>query len=399
MTTDFDKLIDRRGTNSYKWDSLADEDIIPMWVADMDFETAPCIVEALKERINHGVFGYSHVPNSYYEAVCDWFKRMHHWQIASSDIIYTTGVVPAISAVIKALTLPGDQVIVQGPVYNCFYSSIRNNGCETVSNPLTYDKTTQSYRMDLDDLDRKLAHERARLMLLCNPHNPGGRVWTRKELIAVASLCVKHGVQLVSDEIHGELTLHNNHYTPIGTLPEELSENTITCCSPTKAFNIAGLQIANIICKEPKVRERINRAININEVCDVNPFGIEALQAAYSEQGKMWLEDLRNYLTANYDELLTRFATELPEFPVTKMEGTYLAWEDCSAAGITSQEIEDFLLKKFKVWINAGSIYGQEGESFVRINMACPRQRLTKGLNCIIDGLKELYAKRNNTVY
>ena len=178
MTTDFDKLIDRRGTNSYKWDSLADEDIIPMWVADMDFETAPCIVEALKERINHGVFGYSHVPNSYYEAVCDWFKRMHHWQIASTDIIYTTGVVPAISAVIKALTLPGDQVIVQGPVYNCFYSSIRNNGCETVSNPLTYDKTTQSYRMDLDDLDRKLAHERAKLMLLCNPHNPGGRVWT-----------------------------------------------------------------------------------------------------------------------------------------------------------------------------------------------------------------------------
>lgn len=253
--------------------------------------------------------------------------------------------------------------------------------------------------MDLDDLDRKLAHERARLMLLCNPHNPGGRVWTRKELIAVASLCVKHGVQLISDEIHGELTLHNNRYTPIGTLPEELSANTITCCSPTKAFNIAGLQIANIICKEPKVRERINRAININEVCDVNPFGIEALQAAYSKQGKMWLEDLRNYLTANYDELLTRFATELPEFPVMKMEGTYLAWVDCSAAGITSQEIEDFLLKKFKVWINAGSIYGQEGESFVRINMACPRQRLTKGLNCIIDGLKELYAKRNNTVY
>lgn len=399
MTTDFDKLIDRRGTNSYKWDSLADEDIIPMWVADMDFETAPCIVEALKGRINHGVFGYSHVPNSYYEAVCDWFKHMHHWQIASSDIIYTTGVVPAISAVIKALTLPGDQVIVQGPVYNCFYSSIRNNGCETVSNPLTYDKPTQSYRMDLDDLDRKLAHERARLMLLCNPHNPGGRVWTRKELIAVASLCVKHGVQLVSDEIHGELTLHNNRYTPIGTLPEELSANTITCCSPTKAFNIAGLQIANIVCKEPKVRERIYRAININEVCDVNPFGIEALQAAYSEQGKMWLEDLRSYLTANYDELLTRFATELPEFPVTKMEGTYLAWVDCSAAGMTSQEIEDFLLKKYKVWINAGSIYGQEGKSFVRINMACPRQRLTKGLNCIIDGLKELYDKRNNTVY
>ena len=380
MTTDFDKLIDRRGTNSYKWDSLADEYIIPMWVADMDFETAPCIVEALKERINHGVFGYSHVPNSYYEAVCDWFKRMHHWQIASTDIIYTTGVVPAISAVIKALTLPGDQVIVQGPVYNCFYSSIRNNGCETVSNPLTYDKTTQSYRMDLDDLDRKLAHERARLMLLCNPHNPGGRVWTRKELIAVASLCVKHGVQLVSDEIHGELTLHNNRYTPIGTLPEELSANTITCCSPTKAFNIAGLQIANIVCKEPKVRERINRAININEVCDVNPFGVIATEAAYNE-GEEWLNQLIDYIWGNYQYMRDFCHEHLPSFPIADLEGTYLVWMDCSKLNTKSSELEEQLIDEAKLWLNAGNLYGSAGEGFMRWNIACPRATLVEGLS------------------
>ncbi len=390
MSTDFSKLTQRHSTNSYKWDSIADTNVIPMWVADMDFETAPCIIEALNKRVAHGIFGYTDVPQEYYDAVCQWFRHRHHWQIATCDIIYTTGVVPAISAVIKALTLPGDQVIVQGPVYNCFYSSIRNNGCEAVSNPLIYDCHTRSYRMNLDDLDKKLSHPRARLMLLCNPHNPGGRVWTPEELTAVATLCNRHGVRLISDEIHGELTFHNSRYTPLGTLPDPLAANAIVCCSPTKAFNIAGLQIANIVCKDAAVRERIDRAININEVCDVNPFGIEALIAAYSTPGEQWLDELRNYLTANYEETLSRLAAELPSCPMTKMEGTYLAWVDCSALGMPSAEIEKFLLDNYKVWINAGSMYGAEGENFLRINMACPRPRLTEGLNRIIQGLKHL---------
>ena len=390
MTTDFSKLTQRHGTNSSKWDSTGDADIIPMWVADMDFETAPCITAALKKRINHGIFGYTRVPPAYYDAVCRWFKRRHGWQIAPEDIIYTSGVVPALSAVIKALTLPGDQVIVQGPVYNCFFSSIRNNGCETVSNPLVYDGNTRSYRMDLDDLSRKLSHPRARLMLLCNPHNPGGRVWTPEELTAVATLCEQHGVRLISDEIHGELTLHDNKYTPVGSLPGRLAANAVVCCSPTKAFNIAGLQIANIICKDPTVRERIDRAVNINEVCDVNPLGVEALTAAYSTQGELWLDELRGYLTGNYEEVRSHFAAELPSCPVTEMEGTYLVWVDCSALGTPSAEIEKFLLYKYKVWINAGSMYGEEGEGFIRINTACPRTRLTDGLNRITEGLKSL---------
>ena len=203
----------RRHTNSYKWDSAPSDDVIPLWVADMDFETYPAITEALQRRVAHGIFGYTRVPDAYYEAVCRWFASRHQWHFTPSDIIYTSGVVPAISAVIKALTLPGDQVIVQGPVYNCFYSSIRNNGCEIVSNALIYNKEKLRYEIDFDDLDKKLSHERARLLLLCNPHNPGGRVWTRSELTRVAELCCKHGVRVVSDEIHCELTLHDNKYT------------------------------------------------------------------------------------------------------------------------------------------------------------------------------------------
>ena len=368
----------RRHTNSYKWDSAPSDDVIPLWVADMDFETYPAITEALQRRVAHGIFGYTRVPDAYYEAVCRWFASRHQWHFTPHDIIYTSGVVPAISAVIKA----------QGPVYNCFYSSIRNNGCEIVSNALIYNKEKLRYEIDFDDLDKKLSHERARLLLLCNLHNPGGRVWTRSELTRVAELCCKHGVRVVSDEIHCELTLHDNKYTPFGSLPNELSHGSITCCSPSKAFNIAGLQIANIVCRDTQVRERIDRAININEVCDVNPFGVEALMAAYTDGGEEWLNGLRQYITANYEWLLQHMAEALPHLPVMRMEGTYLAWVDCSAIDETSEEIEERLLREHKVWVNAGSMYGREGEHFIRINMACPRERLVEGVKRIVEGLK-----------
>lgn len=387
MEYDFSRPTDRRGTDSYKWDSAPEADIIPLWVADMDFETFPGITEALQRRVAHGIFGYTRVPEAYYEAVCRWFKKRHGWHINREDIIYTSGVVPAVSAVIKALTLPGDQVIVQGPVYNCFFSSIRNNGCEMVSNSLIYNKEELRYEIDFDDLERKLKHERARLMLLCNPHNPGGRVWTRDELTRVAELCRKYGVRVVSDEIHCELTLYDNEYVPFGSLPDELSRGSITCCSPSKAFNTAGLQIANIVCRDAEVRNRIDRAININEVCDVNPFGVIALQAAYSDEGYEWLTQLRKYISANYDLLLERFARELPKCKVMRMEGTYLAWIDCSELHIPSDEIEDMLMHENKVWVNAGSMYGAEGAAFIRINMACTSELLNEGITRIVNGL------------
>lgn len=387
MEYDFSIPTDRRDTDSYKWDSAPEADVIPLWVADMDFETFPAITEALQRRVAHGIFGYTRVPEAYYEAVCRWFKKRHGWHINREDIIYTSGVVPAVSAVIKALTLPGDQVIVQGPVYNCFFSSIRNNGCETVSNSLIYNKEELRYEIDFDDLERKLKHERARLMLLCNPHNPGGRVWTRDELTRVAELCRKYGVRVVSDEIHCELTLYDNEYVPFGSLPDELSRDSITCCSPSKAFNTAGLQIANIVCRDAEVRNRIDRAININEVCDVNPFGVIALQAAYSDEGYEWLTQLRKYISANYDLLLERFARELPKCKVMRMEGTYLAWIDCSELHIPSDEIEEMLMHENKVWVNAGSMYGAEGAAFIRINMACTSELLNEGITRIVNGL------------
>lgn len=387
MEYDFSRPTERRGTDSYKWDSAPEADIIPLWVADMDFETFPGITEALQRRVAHGIFGYTRVPEAYYEAVCNWFGKRHGWHINREDIIYTSGVVPAVSAVIKALTLPGDQVIVQGPVYNCFFSSIRNNGCETVSNSLIYNKEELRYEIDFDDLERKLAHERARLMLLCNPHNPGGRVWTRDELTRVAELCHKYGVRVVSDEIHCELTLYDNEYVPFGSLPDELSHGSITCCSPSKAFNTAGLQIANIVCRDAEVRNRIDRAININEVCDVNPFGVIALQAAYSDEGYEWLTQLRAYISSNYDLLRERFARELPKCKVMRMEGTYLAWIDCSELHISSDEIEEMLMHENKVWVNAGSMYGAEGAAFIRINMACTSELLNEGITRIMNGL------------
>lgn len=387
MEYDFSRPTDRRGTDSYKWDSAPDADIIPLWVADMDFETFPGITEALQRRVAHGIFGYTRVPEAYYEAVCRWFGKRHGWHINREHIIYTSGVVPAVSAVIKALTLPGDQVIVQGPVYNCFFSSIRNNGCEMVSNSLIYNKEELRYEIDFDDLERKLKHERARLMLLCNPHNPGGRVWTHDELTRVAELCRKYGVRVVSDEIHCELTLYDNEYVPFGSLPDELSRDSITCCSPSKAFNTAGLQIANIVCRNAEVRNRIDRAININEVCDVNPFGVIALQAAYSDEGYEWLTQLRKYISANYDLLLERFARELPKCKVMRMEGTYLAWIDCSELHISSDEIEEMLMHENKVWVNAGSMYGAEGAAFIRINMACTSELLNEGITRIVNGL------------
>lgn len=387
MEYDFSRPTDRRGTDSYKWDSAPEADIIPLWVADMDFETFPGITEALQRRVAHGIFGYTRVPEAYYEAVCRWFGKRHGWHINREDIIYTSGVVPAVSAVIKALTLPGDQVIVQGPVYNCFFSSIRNNGCEMVSNSLIYNKEELRYEIDFDDLERKLKHERARLMLLCNPHNPGGRVWTRDELTRVAELCRKYGMRVVSDEIHCELTLYDNEYVPFGSLPDELSRDSITCCSPSKAFNTAGLQIANIVCRDAEVRNRIDRAVNINEVCDVNPFGVIALQAAYSDEGYEWLTQLRKYISANYDLLLERFARELPKCKVMRMEGTYLAWIDCSELHISSDEIEEMLMHENKVWVNAGSMYGAEGAAFIRINMACTSELLNEGITRIVNGL------------
>ena len=376
----FDELTERRGTGSYKWDEAGADDAIPMWVADMDFRTAPPVVEALRRRVEHGVFGYTLVPERYYDAVISWFARRHGWTMQREWIMYTTGVVPAVSAVIKALTMPGERVIVQTPVYNCFFSSIRNNGCEAAENPLLYDRGR--YTMDYEGLERIAADPRTTLMLLCNPHNPAGRVWTRDELLRVNDICMRHGVTVVADEIHCELVYSGHRYTPFASVSDECLANSVTCCSPSKAFNTAGLQIANIISADADVRRRIDRAININEVCDVNPFGVEALIAAYNEGGA-WLDSLIEYIRGNYEALCAFFAEHLPAVRIVPMEGTYLVWADCRELGMTSDDITARLLSEGRVMVSSGTIYGAAGDGFIRINIACPRERMMEGLRRI----------------
>lgn len=390
MQQTFNDITDRRATNSVKWDSAADADILPMWVADMDFKTAPCITEALRKRVEHGVFGYTKVPEEYYAATINWFATRHGLNIKRDRILYTSGVVPAISAVIKALTQPGDKVLVQTPVYNCFFSSIRNNGCTITESPLIYRDGT--YTMDFDDLSAKVSDPAVKVMLLCNPHNPAGRVWTADELRRLGEICFKNDVMVVSDEIHCELVFPPHRYTPFASLGEEFVNRSVTCSSPSKAFNIAGLQIANIFVEDEGLRRRIDKAININEVCDVNPFGVVALCAAY-RHGIDWLEGLIAYLHDNYRVLQDFFDNELPMLKVTKPEGTYLVWVDCRSLGLPSKDIERILYDKGRVWVNAGTVYGTAGEGFIRINIACPRDTLLDGLRRIKTGFDSIKGK------
>lgn len=378
MKYNFDEIIPRRNTNSVKWDEAAQDDIIPLWVADMDFRVLPQITEALRQRVDHGVFGYTHVPDSYYESVIRWFEDRHGLQgVKPSDIIYTSGVVPAISAIVRGLTLPGDKVLVQTPVYNCFFSSIRNQGCLVEENHLVYKNNT--YVVDWDDFERKCADSRVRIFLLCNPHNPAGRVWKKEELQRMGEICQKHDVFVISDEIHCELVMPGNEYTPFASLSDGFLKNSATCVAPTKAFNIAGLQIANIIVKDRTKRERIDRAINIHEVCDVNPFGVIATEAAYTEEGAEWLRQLNTYLFANYQFLCDFFSKHFPSLEVVNLEGTYLVWVDCSSLGKSSTEIVNNLYRH-GVWMNDGVMYGENQRAFIRINIACPRKILEEGL-------------------
>lgn len=376
----FDKIVDRRGTNSYKWDNCAN-DVLPLWVADMDFETAPCVKKALRRRVEHGVFGYVKVPESYYSAIIDWYRRRHEWTMERDWIIYTIGVVPAISAIIQAMTNPGDKVLVSTPVYNCFFSSIRNSGCVMVDSPIVYEN--QTYHIDFEDFERKASDPQVKLFLLCNPHNPAGRVWTREELTRMGEICLRHGVFVLSDEIHNELVMPGHKYTPFASINEDFLLHSATCTSPSKSFNIAGLQIANITVASEDVRNRIDKQININEVCDVNPFGVVALEAAYSRDGEAWLDELLAYLHGNYQYLSSFFEKHLPQLPVTRLEGTYLVWVDCSILGMSGSKLCECLLDEQRVWLNEGEMYDPSGSNFVRINIACPRSTLVEALKRI----------------
>ncbi|MBQ6200213.1 MAG: pyridoxal phosphate-dependent aminotransferase [Prevotella sp.] len=396
MKYNFDEIVERRGTHCVKWDESPSEDVIPLWVADMDFKAAPQILEAVRKRAEHGVFGYTVVEEDYYVAVINWFRRRHNWRIHREEILYTTGVVPAMSVAIKALTMPGEKVLILSPDYNCFFSSVRNNGCEVLETPLRLVSPPESggaggglknrhpsFEVDFIDFEAKCADEKTTVFLLCNPHNPTGRVWTKEELERMNDICLKHNVKVVSDEIHCELMMPGHTFQPFAAVSEACRKNSVILNSPSKSFNIAGLQIANIIVSNPSWRRRIDRAININEVCDVNPFGPVALIAAYNES-EDWIDELNQYLWGNYTVLCDFIGKNLPQWKVCPLEGTYLPWVDVSAMGIPVDELCDRLLREAKVWINPGTMYGPEsGKGYVRFNIATQRSRLIEALERI----------------
>ena len=383
MTYDFDQTVTRRGTGCVKWDEMPSDDIIPLWVADMDFPAAPAIRQAMQRRMDHGIFGYTLVQDDYYQAVISWFQRRYGWDIQRQWIQYTTGVVPAMSAIIRAMTQPGDEVVVLTPVYNCFFSCIRNQGCRIVDCPLVYHQDTATYSIDFQALEKCLASDKARILLFCNPHNPAARLWTAEELQRVSQLCLNHGVIVVSDEIHCEFTYNRQRYQPFATVSPEAQQNSIICTAASKAFNIAGLQTANIICTRPEWQQRIDRAINDMETCDLNPFGPVALIAAYNES-EDWLDQMLCHTWHCFTELRSYLAEALPLARVTPLEATYLAWVNvqpyCQQLGLNSDDLAHRLREEARVAFSSGTLYGPAGEGFLRVNMACPEPLLMEGL-------------------
>ena len=391
MLYDFDTVINRWHTDSEKYDGLkkfapkAPDNSIPLWIADMDFRTPQAVTDSIIKRAENGIFGYTDIPDEWYCAYQKWWKDRYNFSINKEWLIFTTGVIPAISSIIRKMTTPAENVVVMTPVYNMFFDSILDNGRNVLESRLVYNDG--KYSIDFADLEQKAADPNVKVLLLCNPHNPAGRVWTKQELTRIGDICIRNNVWVVADEIHCELVFPGHTYIPFASISQEFLMHSVTCTSPSKAFNLAGLQIANIISADTDIRTKIDKAINVNEVCDVNPFGVEALMAAYNDSEE-WLEELKQYLFDNYNYLRAYFSEYLPEFPVSMLEGTYLVWVDCSVLNQSSDEIVKTLLEKEKLWVNEGSLYGETGEGFIRINIACPRQQLIEGLNRLRRALK-----------
>lgn len=373
---DFDKITERRGVGSLKWDVPEGE--LPMWVADMDFETAPEVTEALKARAAHAIFGYSVVTDDWYDAYIRWWKRRHNLVMEKEWLIFCTGVVPAISSAVRKLTTVGENVLVQTPVYNIFFNSIRNNGRNILESPLVYDG--RQYSIDFADLEDKLSDPQTTLMLLCNPHNPVGKIWDRETLARIGELCAKHHVLVLSDEIHCDLTDPGYEYVPFASVSEVCRNNSITCVAPTKTFNLAGLQTAAVVVPDPVIRHKLNRGLNTDEVAEPNAFAVGAAVAAF-EKGEDWLEELRKYLYEN-KQCVRRFVEEhLPMIKVVPSDATYLLWLDCSEITEDAGKLCSFIRQDSGLYLTEGEEYGSCGRQFLRMNTACPRIRLMDGLN------------------
>ncbi|AVK61099.1 plastocyanin [Lactobacillus sp. CBA3605] len=388
MPFDFETVIDRRQTNSAKWHVKPHE--LPMWIADMDFKTAPAITAALKKRAEFGIFGYEEIPAAYYTAVANWWGQEHHFQLPTAWLLFCTGVVPAISSIVRKMTAVGDNVLVQAPVYNIFYHSIENNGRHSVSSDLQ-DRAGQ-YQIDFDDLAQKLADPLTTMMIVCNPHNPIGIVWSRATLQRIGELCLKYHVLLLADEIHCDLTLNGTQYTPVASLTAPVAANSISCISPSKTFNVAALHAATLVIPDETIRDRVSRGINNDELAEPNSFAIPGSIAAYQE-GHAWLAALRTKLAANQRTLQTFIATNIPTITVIEAQATYLIWLDISQIATDATELATFIRQQTGLFLSAGDVYRGDGNHFLRLNLACPTSELMDGLQRLQAGIEAYQAK------
>ena len=377
MKYDFDTVIDRRNTGSVKWD-LTEKNELPMWVADMDFKAAPEILEAVQKRLDNGVFGYSLIPDEWALSYVHWWESRHGFKTEASWYHFATGVIPILSSAIREFTKPGDKVLLQTPVYNAFFSIIKNNDREVLESPLVYEDG--SFSMDFEDLELKLSDSRTTMMFLCNPHNPVGRIWSREELERVGDLCRKHDVLVLSDEIHCDITDPDVLYTPFASISERCRENSITAVAPTKCFNIAGIQSAAVMAADPSLRQRIQKALGRDDVDEPNAFAVAATIAAF-ENGAQWLDEFRSYIYENKQTVLDFVRRNIPSLHVVPSRATYLLWLDCSAFTTDSVEFAQFIRKKTGLFLSNGTQYGEAGKQFLRFNIACPRTLLLDGLN------------------
>lgn len=383
MVYDFDAPVNRRHTNSLKWDVAENE--LPMWVADMDFETAPEIKAAITARAAHGVFGYTVIPDAWAQAYIDWWADRHGYLMEKDWLVFCTGVIPAISSLVRKLTTPAEKVLIQTPVYNIFFNSIINNGRQVLQSPLQYGGS--EYSIDFADLEQKLADPQTTLMILCNPHNPIGKIWSKETLAQIGGLCRKHHVTVIADEIHCDITAPGRDYIPFASVSEECRENSITCIAPTKTFNIAGLQTAAVSVPNAALRHKAWRALNTDEVAEPNAFAVDAAIAAYT-QGAAWLNALREYVHENKTLAAEYVRTEIPRAQVVPSEATYLLWLDCTRIkGFSAPEAAAFIRKETGLYVSEGAQFGGNGAQFLRINAACPRASLQQGLALLKKGL------------
>lgn len=391
MKYNFDEIIDRSGTNSLKWSVGKDE--LPMWVADMDFKTAPEVTAAIIKRAEHGVFGYNTVPDSWYSAYINWWKTRHGFEIEKDWLIFCTGVVPAISSIVRKLTTPAENVLLLTPVYNIFYNSVLNNGRKVLECPLEYNGA--EYSINFDDLEKKLSNPQTTMMIICNPHNPVGKIWSRETLQRIGELCLKHHVIVVSDEIHCDLTMCGKEYVPFAAASETCKKISITCIAPTKSFNLAGIQTAAVFAADEFLRHKVNRGLNTDEVAEPNCFAAAAAEAAYNFGGA-WLDELRAYIDKNRAFVSDFIKKELPQLTLVPSEATYLLWIDCGKACEKSKELAAFIRKKTGLYISAGEQYGSGGDRFLRMNIACPFTYIFEGLLRLKDGVCKYIDMKEN---